>query len=137
MAKTIFKEIIITLLLCIVILLILSVLFYNYNPINKIIPSKVAYSTPNNVKEEIEVEVENVLSIENRVYVVEGADLNVYRKDSTYSPGRENPFSTIVVENTTISTGGNINTGTTNNSDNINNKDNAVNTIVSNTASGK
>ena len=54
MFKTIIKEIIITLLLCIAILLVLSILFYDYNPINKVVPNKIAYSVPENIKNELE-----------------------------------------------------------------------------------
>ena len=53
MIKSIIKEAFIMLLLCIAILLILGILFYDYIPTNKVIPEKEAYSTPNNVKEEI------------------------------------------------------------------------------------
>ena len=92
MIKTVFKEIIITLLLCIAIVLILSVVFYNYNPINKIVPSKVdKYATAENIKEEINV---NVLELEttNVLYRVEATDLNMYIKNKTYVQGKANPF---------------------------------------------
>ena len=56
MVKSIIKEIIIMLLLCVAILLILGVLFYDYIPSNKVVPSKIAYSTPENIQEEIEEE---------------------------------------------------------------------------------
>ena len=46
MAKTIIREIIITLLLCLAIILILSVLLYGYVPTNKVMPEKVSYTTP-------------------------------------------------------------------------------------------
>ena len=57
MVKSIIKEIIIMLLLCVAILLILGVLFYDYIPSNKVVPSKIAYSTPENIQEEINEEV--------------------------------------------------------------------------------
>ena len=53
MAKTIIREIIITLLLCLAIILILSVLLYGYVPTNKVMPEKVSYTTPENLKEEL------------------------------------------------------------------------------------
>ena len=43
MVKSIIKEIIIMLLLCVAILLILGVLFYDYIPSNKVVPGKIAY----------------------------------------------------------------------------------------------
>ena len=52
--KSILKEIIIILLLCVVILLILGVIFYDYIPTNKVVPSTVeAYQTSNTIKDEI------------------------------------------------------------------------------------
>lgn len=102
MAKTVLKEIIITLLLCIAILLILSVIFYDYNPLNKIVPGKIAYSTPEDIKSEIEESQVNDI-LENTfdvVYSIDGSDLNIYKKSNSYVAGKANPFSTIS-ENTT------------------------------------
>ena len=78
MVKTILKEVIITLLLCIAILLILSILFYDYNPLNKIVPNKIAYSTPEEIKNEIEQnEVKDILEDGvNIVYSIDSLDLN-------------------------------------------------------------
>lgn len=100
MAKTILKEIIITLLLCIAILLVLSIIFYDYNPLNKIVPNKIAYSTPEDLKNEIEDnEVKDVLSEGvNIVYSIDSSDLNIYKKSNSYVSGKANPFSTIATE---------------------------------------
>ena len=57
MVKSIIKEIIIMLLLCVAILLILGVLFYDYIPSNKVVPCKIAYSTPENIQEVVNEEV--------------------------------------------------------------------------------
>lgn len=96
MIKSILKEIMIILFLCIAILFILSVLFYDYNPINKVVPNKIAYSVPENIQEELnEKSIQNTLSIENKVYTIEASDLNVYQKSKTYNPSKENPFVSI------------------------------------------
>ena len=59
MAKTFFKEFFIILLICVAIILIMAVIFYNYIPTNKIIPAKVtAYKTPENIQAET-IHVEN------------------------------------------------------------------------------
>ena len=81
MIKTVFKEIIIILLLCLAILLILSVLFYDYNPISKVVPNKIAYTVPENIKNDLEEEntIEEI-TVENKVYTIEGSDLNIYKK---------------------------------------------------------
>ena len=92
MIKSIIKEIIIMLLLCIAILLILGILFYDYIPTNKVIPTKEAYSTPENVKVEIEEEITEIEKTEIS-YEITDADLNIYKKSSSYRPGKSNPFA--------------------------------------------
>lgn len=110
MVKTVLKEIIITLLLCIAILIILGILFYDYNPLNKIVPNKIAYSTPEEIKNEIEQnEITDVLEGGiNIVYSIEGSDLNIYKKSNSYIPGKANPFATIEDSNTNIDTNGQV-----------------------------
>lgn len=95
--KTILKEIIITLLICVAILLILGIIFYDYNPLNKVIPNKIAYSTPNEIRSEItDTEIENILDQSyNIVYSIENADLQKYKKSDRYVPGKEHPFTGI------------------------------------------
>lgn len=97
MTKTIIKEVIITLLMCVVILLILAVVFYDYNPLNKVIPNRISYATPNEVQEEIaEGNVASVLDDSyNVVYSIDNADLQKYKKSSRYVPGKEHPFTGI------------------------------------------
>lgn len=120
--KSVFKEIFIMLLLCIAILLVLGVLFYDYIPTNKIIPNKVeAYTTPENIKEEIE---ENITEIpkQNIVLEITDSDLNLYKKSNKYDPGKPDPFSTysgpVDNGNTTTNTNTNTNTSSGNNNSN-------------------
>lgn len=100
MIKSILKEIIIVLLLCAIILFVLGILFYDYNPINKVVPNKIAYSVPENIKNELEENVQNTLSVENKVYTIEGSDLNIYKKSKAYNPSKENPFASTSSEDT-------------------------------------
>lgn len=105
MIKTILKESFIILLLCVAILFILSLLFYDYNPINKIIPNKIAYEVPENIKNELEGEtVANTLEVQNKVYRVEGSDLNIYKSSKSYDPSKDNPFATTVEDDATTTT---------------------------------
>lgn len=125
MIKTIFKELIITILLCIAILLILSVLFYDYNPVNKVVPNKIAqYTTPENIKEEINEKITELEST-NILYKVEGSDLNMYIKANTYVQGKVNPFEDVssTINGQTNSEAGNnsSNGGTTNDGTNPDN----------------
>ena len=118
MIKSILKEIIIVLLLCAIILFVLGILFYDYNPINKVVPNKVAYSVPENIKNELEENVQNTLSVENKVYTIEGSDLNIYKKSKAYNPSKENPFASTSTEESNVTTSGN----TIKTNDNVKNK---------------
>lgn len=135
MIKTVFKEIIIILLLCLAILLILSVLFYDYNPISKVVPNKIAYTVLENIKNDLEEEntIEEI-TVENKVYTIEGSDLNIYKKSKSYNPGKANPFSTTTEDdtNTVENTNGNAGTTPVTNTNSINNTNSAENNTNSN-----
>ena len=98
MLKSVFKEIFIILLLSIAILLILGILFYDYIPINKVIPEKEAYVTPENVKNEIDETISESEKIEV-TYEVTDSDLNIYKQSGSYTEGKANPFSLGTTEN--------------------------------------
>ena len=93
MFKSIIKEIFIMLLLCIAIVLILGVIFYNYIPTNKTIPNKLAtYTTPENIKEKIEEQISESEK-EEITYQIDATDLKMYRQTDSYTTGKRNPFS--------------------------------------------
>ena len=92
MVKSIIKETFIMLLLCIAIVLILGILFYDYIPTNKVIPQKEAYSTPENAKIEINEQITEMNS-EIITYEITDSDLNIYKQTSSYKPGKKDPFS--------------------------------------------
>lgn len=113
MAKTIVKEIIIGLLLCLAILLVLAVLMYSYIPNNKVIPEPISYTAPESVKKTLE-EAELDSSQVVLTYEVNSSDLSTAQRTNEYNPGKVNPFSSYKIETTedgTTSTTG----GTTNN----------------------
>lgn len=121
MTKNIVKEMIIFLLLALAIILILGVLLYKYVPANKIIPEKVSYITPENVKTELQTD-ENVDDSEVVVtYQIDSTDLSNYKKIQEYVPGKKNPFASVQQDNSTAES--NSNSGTTGNSSS-NNKSN-------------
>lgn len=95
MAKIIFKESFIILLTCISIGLIIAIIFYQYMPNNRVIPSKVsAYATPDNVKEEIKSADENYeLTEQTQTYTITDADLSLYKRNQSYNPGKSDPFA--------------------------------------------
>ncbi len=93
MVKSIIKELIVILLLVLAILLALGVLFYDYIPTNKTVPSVATYATPESVKVELDEQIteeETVLV----TYSITAGDINNYSKTNAYSKGKANPFST-------------------------------------------
>lgn len=115
MAKNIIKEIIIILLLTIAIILILAVLLYDYVPVNKPVPEKISYTTPEKVKSELETD-SSVDDMEVVItYEIDSTDLNNYKKIQEYVPGKKNPFSSIIEDPNNTAEGGE---STTNNSTN-------------------
>ena len=91
MIKSVIKEIFIILLLSIAILLILGILFYDYIPMNKVIPQKEAYTTPNDVQKELEEAITETEKVEV-TYEVTDSDLNIYKQSGSYAEGKANPF---------------------------------------------
>lgn len=112
MAKNIIKEIIIILLLTLAIILVLGVLLYGYVPANKMIPEKVSYTTPEQVKTELEADVnesDDELYID---YHIDSTQLNNYKKIQEYVPGKKNPFASLENENSSSNTTTGTTTGT-------------------------
>ena len=124
MLKSVLKEIFIILLLSVAILLILGILFYDYIPINKEVPQRQAYITPQDVKEEIDESIIESEKIEV-TYEVTDSDLNIHKQETSTSEGKANPFA-LPVENTQSNseTGGNTQKNNDNNNDNDSNNDN-------------
>lgn len=119
MTKNIIKEIIIILLLTLAIILVLGVLLYEYVPMNKIIPEKVSYTTPEQVKTELDADVsesDEELYID---YHIDSTQLNNYKKIQEYVPGKKNPFESLENNSNTTTEGTTSTTqnGTQNNGD--------------------
>ena len=116
MSKNIIKEIIMILLLTLAIILVLGVLLYEYVPANKIIPEKVSYTTPEEVKTELETVVNED---EEELYVdyhIDSTQIKNYQKIQEYVPGRKNPFVSLESQETSTTT----NDGKQNNSNTSN-----------------
>ena len=94
MTKKIFKEVFIILLVCIAIILIMAVIFYNYMPTNKIIPAKVtAYKTPENIEAEITEDTIGSYTTQEQEYTIDDTDLSKYQATQSYNPGKPDPFA--------------------------------------------
>lgn len=133
MAKNVIKELIIILLLCLAIILILGVLLYEYAPMSKTVPNPVAYTTPEEVEQELidsEEEVVGSFDTSNDSLGVDSTDLNNYTRIQDYKPGKANPFSSYE----SSSTGGN--TTSSNSSSGTTSSSSNNNTTSNNTSSG-
>jgi len=141
MAKTVIKEIIIMLLICLAIILVLGFLLYDYIPMAKVIPEEVSYATPESVKSELlsagGVDESQVIL----TYEVDATDLNNYKRVHSYKAGKANPFSSFETtgENTTNSSGSTSSGNKTNNNTSSNTTNNNSNTSSNNntTSGGK
>lgn len=95
--KKVMKEIIIMLLLILAIFLVLGIFFYDYIPMNKVVPKVQQYEAPNNVKEEL---TESIDETQNTmapiVYEITDQDLTLYEKTKDYQKGKVNPFANTV-----------------------------------------
>ena len=114
MAKSIIKELIIVLLLCLAIIIILGILLYEYAPMVKTLPNQVSYTTPQEAKEELAEASEVDESQVVMTYEVNSADLNNYKKVQKYKPGKANPFSSYEQSTTGTNTTENGSTGSDN-----------------------
>lgn len=95
MIRSIIKEVIIVLLLLVAIILALGILFYDYIPTNKTVPSVAEYKTSETIKNEITdtvVDNQEILV----TYEITEQDLKNYEKTKDYKKGKANPFSTYV-----------------------------------------
>ncbi len=133
MAKTVFKEIIIMLLLCLAIIIILGLLLYDYVPMSKVVPEPVSYITPEQVQKELK-EAESI--DESQVimtYEVNASDLSNYKNINKYNPGKANPFSsyeTSTDNKQTTSTNNGSSTGATSSNNQSNNSGGTSNEIT-------
>ena len=112
--KSVLKEIIIILLLCCAICLILGVVFYDYIPTNKVIPSTVEpYTTSNTIKEEINQEITEFQK-QTIVMEITDSDLKIHKQERSYDSGKINPFAKSSSGTTKTENGGGNTTGNTN-----------------------
>ena len=123
MLKSVLKEVFIILLLSIAILLILGILFYDYIPMNRVIPEREAYSTPNEIKDEINETITEAEKVEV-TYEVTDSDLNIYKQSGRYVEGKANPFALEESDPTETTDGNN---GNGNNSDTNDNNNEETN----------
>ncbi len=115
MAKTVIKEIFIFLLLLLVIALVLGIMFYDYIPNNKTVPTalkqyELAPEAQEELNETMSRSSENIV----KTYYIDSSDLSAYASTKDYNKGKVNPFEDYTSENTTNNTTNNTNTKNTN-----------------------
>ena len=95
MAKTIIKEIIIALLVCLAVLLILSVILYDFIPTNKVIPEAIEYQPSSEVEVELNAAVDDHSDEIIKTYKITASDLDNFERTDEYLPGKANPFAAV------------------------------------------
>ena len=95
MAKTIIKEIIIALLVCLAVLLILSVILYDFIPTNKVIPEAIEYQPSSEVEVELNAAVDDHSDEIIKTYEITASDLDNFERTDEYLPGKANPFADV------------------------------------------
>lgn len=95
MAKVIIRETIIALLVCLVVLLIISIVLYDYIPTNKAVPQVEVYSPTEEIKAELNSQVEDNSNQILMTYEVTAKDLENYERTNEYNPGKVNPFAPV------------------------------------------
>ena len=123
MTKTIIREAIIALLVCLAVLLILSVALYNYIPTNKVVPETVEYSPTKEIQSQLNSAVEDNSSEILMTYEITAQDLDNFERTNQYNPGKANPFANVTEQTnqtnqTNGETGTNQNTVIRNNTSN-------------------
>ena len=134
MTKSIIKEIIIMLMLLLAIILVLAILFYDYIPINKVVPNIELYETSESISKELQDDLSSESSQVIKTYEIDATDLQVYEQSKDYQKGKVNPFSSyntnVQANNANTQTQSNSAKVTTQNNTAIqNNKNNTNNTI--------
>lgn len=136
--KTVFKEIIIILLLVLAILLVLGVFLYDYIPMNKVVPKIEQYETPDNIKEELEESIQDEQNaMAPIVYEINNNDLKQYEKAKDYEKGKVNPFADTTISNVIDENSTTTNTNTSNSSNsNTNNNNSSSNNKTDSSSEG-
>ena len=87
------KEIIISLLACLIVLIGLSLAFYRFIPNNKIIPEPIVYQANEEIQKELKTEVQNDSDKIVKTYEITANDLEKYQTNKEYVPGKKKPFA--------------------------------------------
>ena len=106
------KEIFIMCLLCLAIVITLGILFYEYIPTSQNLPKPVKYEKDENITEILQ-ETENSTNTQVvlRSYNINQEDLDLYKRQDDYDPGKTNPFAAYSAQSSNEGTGENSSSG--------------------------
>ena len=120
-SKDLIKNIGISILVIIALILLIMVISYNKIAIGKVIPKAEEYQLNDEIKNELDSDQEETNSEIITTYELDGADLKQYEKSKKYNKGKANPFA---AESSSTSENENSNTSNANNSDNSSSNNN-------------
>lgn len=87
------KDLIISILIVICIALVISVIFYNKIPLNKVIPESQEYALTSEMQEALnESHTEEATEVVT-TYYIDAADLKKFESTKEYDKGKKNPFA--------------------------------------------
>lgn len=89
----IIKEIIIMLLICLISMLILAVVLYDYVPNRKVVAEVSTYATSQEVEAQLADDIDSEEKEVVLTYEVTSKDLTSYEIANEYVPGKSNPFA--------------------------------------------
>lgn len=120
MIKAVFKEVLIGIGLCLIIVLVMGIVFYGYFPTSKATPQVSKYERPESLQEELSLstEIDNTKTI--ITYDIGQRELNGYRMTDKLKQGKANPFAISAAGSTSTGSGSDNSSGN-NSSDNTNN----------------
>ena len=104
------KELVISILIVMCIVLLVSIIFYNQASFHTVIPEVQEYALSDEMKADLETEMADDDNKEFVItYSIDAADLKKYEKTKEYNKGKKNPFAveTIDAETNVINTGSN------------------------------
>ena len=99
------KDIIISLLIVICIVLIFSVIFYDDISVSKVIPESQEYELTEEMQQELEETYYDEATEVVVTYSMDSSDLKRYEKVKEYNSGKQNPFAEESIEADNSNTG--------------------------------
>ena len=99
----IIKNITISILVVIAIMLLIITFSYNKISLSRVVPKVELYQLDDEIKQEVEQEEENEQTEIVTTYELDATDLNYYEKTKEYDKGKKNPFAPEPTENSSSS----------------------------------